>query len=323
MAEELISIIIPTYNRSELLEKISVPSVLGQVYKNWELIIIDDGSDDNTPEICEKILELDARIKYLRKENGGQGSARNAGIKMASGDYVLLLDCDDALLPSMVKTMMDKIIETNSDQVRCLKWDFDIRRGVLGISQANPSCVIYRKSLFENLGYYSEERGLIGVEDTDLEISWGKTIKEKKIKAEIELVDEPLVAYLLHEDQATGNKFISRKINYLSVLAEKLDKDSGADAGMASIIYGSLGNYLFISDNRGGRNYLRRSLQIKFSPKVLFFYISTFFGFRLYRIFLAAARCLINGVSAFRVARYRHRFPELYLEFKAILGSYK
>lgn len=88
------SIIVPIYNVEKYVEK-SIQSVLEQNYENFELILVNDGSKDNSKEICEKYAEIDSRIIVINKKNGGLPAARNSGIRKASGDYICHLDGDD------------------------------------------------------------------------------------------------------------------------------------------------------------------------------------------------------------------------------------
>lgn len=92
----LISVIVPCYKQAQYLDE-CLQSVLDQTFTNWECIIVNDGSPDNTEEIAKKWLEKDLRFKYLYKENGGLSSARNAGINLAKGEWIQLLDCDDII----------------------------------------------------------------------------------------------------------------------------------------------------------------------------------------------------------------------------------
>lgn len=101
MQSPLISVIVPTYNRDQLIEE-TITSIIRQTYNNWECIIIDDGSTDNTKTIVEKIIKNDNRIYYVLKENGGSASARNEGLKHAKGRYIVFLDSDDLLHPDML-----------------------------------------------------------------------------------------------------------------------------------------------------------------------------------------------------------------------------
>ena len=90
----LISVIIPIYRVENYIEE-CISGVLNQSYINFELILVDDGSTDNCPQICDKFAKIDGRVKVIHKENGGLSDARNTGLKAASGDYVLFLDGDD------------------------------------------------------------------------------------------------------------------------------------------------------------------------------------------------------------------------------------
>lgn len=92
----LISIIVPCYNQSQYLDE-CLQSVLHQTFTDWECIIVNDGSPDNTEEVAAKWVEKDARFHYYKKENGGVASARNFGIEKAIGDFIQLLDGDDIL----------------------------------------------------------------------------------------------------------------------------------------------------------------------------------------------------------------------------------
>lgn len=90
----LVSIIVPCYSQAQYLD-ICLESVFTQLYPNWECIIVNDGSLDETKEVAKKWCLKDSRFRYLEKENGGLSSARNAGIKLSYGKYILPLDADD------------------------------------------------------------------------------------------------------------------------------------------------------------------------------------------------------------------------------------
>ncbi|MDP3679652.1 MAG: glycosyltransferase family 2 protein [Flavobacterium sp.] len=92
-----ISVIIPCYNQALFLEE-TLQSVLNQTHSNWECIIVNDGSSDNTEEVALAWCEKDSRFTYLYKENGGLSSARNAGIAVSNGEYIQLLDSDDLIV---------------------------------------------------------------------------------------------------------------------------------------------------------------------------------------------------------------------------------
>ena len=96
MTNTLISIIVPCYNQAQYLDE-CLQSVLDQSYQNWECIVVNDGSPDNTEEAALKWTKIDPRFTYLKKENGGLSSARNFGIERAQGEWILPLDSDDKI----------------------------------------------------------------------------------------------------------------------------------------------------------------------------------------------------------------------------------
>lgn len=108
-----ISIIVPCYNVEEYLEK-CVESILLQTYENWELILVNDGSKDKTPVICDKYCKIDKRIKVIHKDNGGLVSARNAGYEVATGEWLTYVDGDDWLDPTFIEKIT-KGIELHKD----------------------------------------------------------------------------------------------------------------------------------------------------------------------------------------------------------------
>ena len=93
-----ISVIVPVYNVENFLDR-CVESIVGQPYENLEIILVDDGSPDNCPAMCDKWAEKDRRMKVLHKENGGVSSARNAALDIVSGDYIGFVDSDDWIDP--------------------------------------------------------------------------------------------------------------------------------------------------------------------------------------------------------------------------------
>ena len=102
MNKPLISIIIPVYNAEKYLKK-CLDSVINQTYKNLEIILVDDGSTDKSPEICDKYAEKDSRIIVLHKENGGVSSSRNAGLDIFKGEYLSFVDSDDYVEPDYIE----------------------------------------------------------------------------------------------------------------------------------------------------------------------------------------------------------------------------
>lgn len=110
------SVIVPVYKVEKYLTA-CIESVLGQSFSDFELILVDDGSPDSCPQICDDYAAKDSRIKVVHKENGGLASARKAGIKIAEGEYVFNLDSDDAIVSDTLEFAHKAICETNCDIV--------------------------------------------------------------------------------------------------------------------------------------------------------------------------------------------------------------
>jgi teichuronic acid biosynthesis glycosyltransferase TuaG len=113
-----ISIIMPAFNSDLYLEE-SIKSVLGQTYRNWELIIIDDGSKDKTPEIAQKYADAYPNIIIKRQENKGQAIARNRGIELSSGELITFLDSDDLWMPHTLERLYETLRQEKVDFVFC------------------------------------------------------------------------------------------------------------------------------------------------------------------------------------------------------------
>lgn len=113
-----LSIIVPIYNVEKYLKK-CIDSILEQTYKNLEIILIDDGSTDNSGKICDEYENKDCRIKVIHKKNGGLSDARNYGISIATGDYLGFIDSDDVIDRDMYEILYEKITQYNADIAIC------------------------------------------------------------------------------------------------------------------------------------------------------------------------------------------------------------
>lgn len=113
-----ISVIVPVYNTSDRLN-LCVKSITEQTYTNLEIILVDDGSTDNSGELCDKLALQDNRIKVIHQKNAGLSSARNTGMENATADYVAFVDSDDTLNPCMYQKLMDAMTEYDTDFVLC------------------------------------------------------------------------------------------------------------------------------------------------------------------------------------------------------------
>ena len=108
--EPKISVVIPTYNRAHCIE-VCVQSVLTQSYENLEVIVVDDGSSDNSRDILARLAESDPRINVLHQDNSGVSSARNTGIRASQGEYIAFLDSDDRWYPEKLEKQLEAISE--------------------------------------------------------------------------------------------------------------------------------------------------------------------------------------------------------------------
>lgn len=115
-SESKVSIIVPVYKVEEYLPR-CVDSLIGQTYKNIEIILVDDGSPDNSPKMCDEYATKDSRIRVIHKENAGVSEARNTGIDSAKGDYICFVDSDDYVSECMVEKLISSANENDSDMV--------------------------------------------------------------------------------------------------------------------------------------------------------------------------------------------------------------
>lgn len=119
----LVSVIVPVYN-SEAFVAETIESIINQSYRNLEIILINDGSTDNSKEICKKYLSKDNRIVYIEKENGGVVAARNDGITKATGEYILPVDSDDIIEKTYIEKAVDIITKDNKIGIVYCKAEF-------------------------------------------------------------------------------------------------------------------------------------------------------------------------------------------------------
>ncbi len=172
--------VIPTYNRGWIL-KDAVDSVLGQDFTDFELIVVDDGSTDNTREILNSYMD---KIIVLRQNNRGVSSARNKGVAHSSGRFIAFLDSDDLWLPKKLSTQIDffdskkEALICQTDEIwikngirvnpkkRHKKFSGDIFNRSLDLCLVSPSAVMIKRSLFDEIGLFDES--LYSCEDYDL-----------------------------------------------------------------------------------------------------------------------------------------------------------
>ena len=207
----LVTIITPSYNSSRFISQ-TIASVIQQTYKNWEMLIIDDDSSDNSLEIINEYLEKDKRIKLIRlKKNSGPAMARNEGIKAAKGKYIAFLDSDDMWLPTKLERQIS-FMERNKLAITYSSYYTINENGKrINLRKAKEK-ISYKYMLRSNhignlTGIFDQE--LIGkfyMENTGHEdyTLWLKIMKKVK---KTQGITEPLAEYRILFDSVSSNKF--------------------------------------------------------------------------------------------------------------------
>lgn len=223
-----ISVIIPTYNYGEFICD-CIESVINQTYRNYEIIVIDDGSKDNTAEIIKKYKN---EILYFYKENGGPSSARNYGIKKATGDYICFLDADDVFLPKKLELQIAYMKENKNigllySDYYCVSKELKITqyyesmgfkshgeaiRYLLNYNYINTSTTMIPKACIDHIGLFNEKYRYL--EDFDLWLRIGSKYRFKYI-------NKPLVKTRSHY------KNLRNKINNFEMIknAKKIKEE--------------------------------------------------------------------------------------------------
>lgn len=114
----LISVIVPVYNAQEYLQA-CIDSILDQTFRDFELILVNDGSTDNSPELCDRYAERDSRIHVIHQVNQGQAAARNRALRQAAGDWICFVDSDDLIHPQMLELLYHAVMESGSGMSMC------------------------------------------------------------------------------------------------------------------------------------------------------------------------------------------------------------
>lgn len=146
----MVSIIIPCYNQAHYLGE-ALASVLAQTYTNWECIIVNDGSPDNTKNVALEWNKRDSRITYVEQKNGGLSNARNAGIKISKGIYILPLDADDIIDSRFIEQLLPIISQQDSIAVVSCYSNFFQKTKTNIIHQLKPISGTYKNLLFQNV----------------------------------------------------------------------------------------------------------------------------------------------------------------------------
>lgn len=232
----LISVIVPVYNAEKHLAR-CVDSILNQSYKELEVILVDDGSVDNSSKLCDAYMAKDKRVKVIHKENGGVSSARNTGINVSKGQFVTFVDSDDWIEKNMYESLIQKIKEENVDMVKCCyykeengiatklgcaystskKIDLTTKKKdflylyLNGTIHAGNCCLLVRKNVIDKTDKYNTNIAM--GEDLFFEIDLICNANS------IFTLNEAYYHYCINDDSASMNsKYIKRNIEHLTLL---------------------------------------------------------------------------------------------------------
>lgn len=168
MTERKVSIIVPCYKQAVYLPE-TLDSVLSQTYTLWECIIVDDGSPDNTKEVAQEYVNKDSRFKYVFKENGGLASARNFGLKVAEGEFVLPLDSDDIIAPDYLEEAIRVFEEASQTKlVYCWGVLFGYRTGPWNVYYKDYKSLLRDNSIFCSAVFRREDALSVGGYDEQM-----------------------------------------------------------------------------------------------------------------------------------------------------------
>ncbi len=165
---DLISVIVPVYNVEKYLER-CIKSILMQTYRNFELILVDDGSPDNSGKICDEYAIKDNRVKVIHKENTGVSDSRNVGIIQSIGEYITFVDSDDYISENMLQKMYNDLNRNDADMVI-------IGRNI--VNENNNSIMFQKNNKFKVLDSEQALKELMIEKDFN-GVSWGKLYKKK------------------------------------------------------------------------------------------------------------------------------------------------
>lgn len=295
MNQPLVSVIVPTYNRVYLFPK-TIKSILDQDYQNIELLVVDDGSSDNTSDVIKE--NKDSRIIYIKKQNRGPASARNFGIKKAKGKYIAFCDDDDIFLPGKLKRQII-FLEENSHLAFCYTNGIIVQNGerrrflpkltqnslsklLFENSQILTPSVVAKTKIVKNLGGFSES--IRFCEDYDL---WLRIAQKypfdfiDKIYVEITKNSKSISADEEKMFRYGGYVKLKNLKRCQRLLSGKLKKQFEY-----MLLYQQGKFYFFQNKMKKSRYFLLKSFSIMFSVKSMLFLVFTFLGIKLFDILL-------------------------------------
>jgi glycosyltransferase involved in cell wall biosynthesis len=212
--DKLLSVIVPIYNAEKWLGR-CIDSILSQSYESFELILVNDGSKDSSGEICDHYAKRDSRVKVIHKSNGGVSMARNTGIDLANGEYIIFVDSDDAISEGYLASMA-KGMATGADLCICGAKELIFADGNI-IAERDFIIDLPSETTICNL-YSSLD---VGVEAAFLNTPWSKAyktqiIKENKIKYDPDLsLGEDIYFNLAYAKKIRNHVVFDKSVYYL------------------------------------------------------------------------------------------------------------
>jgi len=167
----IISVIVPVYNVEKYLKR-CIDSILNQTFKEFELILVNDGSTDNCGKICDMYKRKDKRIRVIHKENGGLSSARNAGLDIAKGKYIAFVDSDDYINKNMYDILYSNLIKTDADISLC-NFEYVYDNNNFSVNQSIDN---YDYLIFNNIEALNK---LYSENNTNIVVAWNKLYKKE------------------------------------------------------------------------------------------------------------------------------------------------
>ncbi len=218
MQQELVSIIMPLYNASQFIEA-SIQSILNQTFRDWELLITDDCSTDNSCEIVERYAAKDSRVKLFRLEqNSGAAVARNRSIEMSKGRYLAFCDSDDRWMSSKLQKQIEWMIQRNIEVSYSSYIECDEKNINLGIMVAPPKVAFKDIVKCDYMGFltfiYDTKRiGKIEMPNLRKRQDWALKLKIMQLVEYAEALPEPLAYYRVRRGSLSQNKWNLVKYN--------------------------------------------------------------------------------------------------------------
>jgi len=240
----LVSVIIPVYNIEKYLDE-CIQSVVNQTYGNLEIILVDDGSTDESPKMCDLWAERDSRVRVIHQQNGGASSARNRGLDEASGEFITFADSDDVLASDAIEKMVAALVDTSKSMVCVQSCRFSSSVPVLEENKHNERrTVLNLKDAIDDLLFYSKTavwgkmfaknvfdgvRFPLGETNEDVAVIVPLYINANGIV----LLDEVLYFYRSREGSVTASSIYHKK-EYSSLVHKNLGrvKQQLTDAGI-------------------------------------------------------------------------------------------